>query len=131
MKTGNWKPSEKEIPKDDGIPIRIVLDDPTPPYPEIPQELLDDPSFQMLSVGNPNIHSCPADYVLNPPSFDPNAVKVNVAIAHHTHRELALGFLRYEALRKLHPRQFSELHARNLAGENFDDMVTKLVFQNP
>lgn len=48
-------------------PIRIVLDDPTPPCPEIPQELLDDPSFQMLSVGNPAIFSAPADYTLTPP----------------------------------------------------------------
>ena len=42
-------------------------------------------------------------------------------------RELALVFLRYEALRKLNPRQFTELHKRNLAGEFFDEMVDKLV----
>ena len=45
-------------------------------------------------------------------------------------RELALGFLRYEALRKLTPRKFSELHVRNLRGENFDEMVDKLVVEN-
>ena len=57
-------------------------------------------------------------------------IKINDAIANRTNEELALGYLRYEALRKVSPRQFSELHARNLAGENFDDMVTRLAFQN-
>jgi len=59
----------------------------------------------------------------------PEQIKVNTAIAHHTNEELALGFLRYEALRKVSPRQFSEFHGRNLAGENFDDMITRLAFQ--
>lgn len=68
MKTPNWKPREKEIPKDDATPIRFVLDEPTPPCPEISQELLDNPAFQMLSVGNPNIHSCPVDHYIGPDS---------------------------------------------------------------
>lgn len=42
----------------------------------------------------------------------------------NTPEELALGWLRYEALRRLNPRQFAELHRRNLAGERFDDLVT-------
>ena len=33
---------------------------------------------------------------------------------------------RYERLRRLNPRQFAELHQRNLAGERFDDMVDAL-----
>lgn len=33
---------------------------------------------------------------------------------------------RYEKLRKLNVRQFTELHKRNLSGENFDEMVDKL-----
>jgi len=33
---------------------------------------------------------------------------------------------RYEKLRKLNPRQFDELYARNLRGENFDKMVDNL-----
>jgi len=33
---------------------------------------------------------------------------------------------RYEKLRKLNPAQFSELHERNLRGENFDAMVDAL-----
>lgn len=40
--------------------------------------------------------------------------------------DLAVGFLHYKALRKLKPLQFENLHRRNLAGENFDDMVTEL-----
>ena len=44
--------------------------------------------------------------------------------------ELALGYLRYEALRRLTPRQFSELNARNLKGENFDRMVDELIVKN-
>lgn len=33
---------------------------------------------------------------------------------------------RYERLRRLDPRQFAELHQRNLAGERFDDLVDAL-----
>lgn len=33
---------------------------------------------------------------------------------------------RYERLRRLDPRQFAELHQRNLAGERFDDLVGAL-----
>ena len=33
---------------------------------------------------------------------------------------------RYERLRRLNPRQFAELHQRNLAGERFDDLVDAL-----
>ena len=36
-------------------------------------------------------------------------------------------YLRYEALRRLNPRQFEVLWKRNLAGENFDAMVDELV----
>jgi hypothetical protein len=39
---------------------------------------------------------------------------------------LALGFLRYEALRKVTPAQFAELHRQNMRGENFDRMVDVL-----
>lgn len=41
--------------------------------------------------------------------------------------ELAIGWLRYEALRKLNAHQFAELCKRNLKGERFDDMVDQLV----
>jgi hypothetical protein len=39
---------------------------------------------------------------------------------------LALGFLRYEALRKVNPAQFAELYRRNMHGDNFDRMVDVL-----
>ena len=58
---------ERDIPKDNGTPLRFVLDEPTPPCPEISQELLDNPAFQMLSVGNPTIFSMPIDHILTPP----------------------------------------------------------------
>lgn len=41
--------------------------------------------------------------------------------------ELAVGFIRYRALRKLHPQKYAELHRRNLAGERFDAMVDELI----
>ena len=44
--------------------------------------------------------------------------------------ELSLGFMRYEALRKLNPPKFAELHWRNIKGERFDDMVDELVVKD-
>jgi len=42
--------------------------------------------------------------------------------------ELALGFLRYEALRKLGPRQYTELCRKNIReGKRFDDLVDELI----
>ena len=41
--------------------------------------------------------------------------------------KMIIGWMRYERLRKIKPRQFKELHKRNLAGENFDDMVDQLI----
>ena len=42
-------------------------------------------------------------------------------------RLLRIGYLRYEALRKLNVRQFAELFARNIRGELFDTLVDELV----
>ncbi len=44
--------------------------------------------------------------------------------------EICVGFLRYEAVRKLHPKQFADLCARNLNGFQFDDLVDELVLKN-
>ena len=41
--------------------------------------------------------------------------------------EIMRGYLRYEALRKLNPRQFQELCRRNIAGEHFDTMIDQLI----
>lgn len=48
---------------------------------------------------------------------------VNKIVASKTPTELAIGYLRYETLRRLKPRVFSELHSLNLAGRPFDDLV--------
>lgn len=42
-------------------------------------------------------------------------------------RELALGFVRYERLRKMNPNQFAELHEANMKGWPFDYLVDKAV----
>jgi len=41
--------------------------------------------------------------------------------------ELAIGWMRYKALRAQPLRVHAELRERNLAGERFDDMVDELV----
>ena len=40
--------------------------------------------------------------------------------------DLLVSVIRYNALRRIGPTKFAELHKRNLAGENFDTMVTQL-----
>jgi len=44
----------------------------------------------------------------------------------YSNTALALDAVRYSALRRIGPTKFKELHQRNLAGENFDTMVTQL-----
>jgi hypothetical protein len=41
--------------------------------------------------------------------------------------ELAIGFIRYEALRKLNALEYANLCRRNRAGERFDDLVDGLI----
>ena len=50
---------------------------------------------------------------------------VRSCVAQHSPEELALGWLRYEALRRVDPRTFAEIHRRNLDGDSFDDIVTE------
>lgn len=50
---------------------------------------------------------------------------VRLCIDANSTEELALGFLRYEALRRVTTRAFGEMNRRNLAGECFDDIVTE------
>ena len=47
----------------------------------------------------------------------------------HTHKyhDICVGYLRYEALRKLNIMEFAAIYTRSLAGENFDAMVDELV----
>lgn len=43
-------------------------------------------------------------------------------------RELALGYLRYEALRKLGPASYAQLCRKNIhEGHRFDDLVDELL----
>lgn len=49
---------------------------------------------------------------------------VALCVANHTPEELALGWLRYECVRRMNARQFGEMCERNLGGEWFDDLVT-------
>ena len=55
---------------------------------------------------------------------------INTHHRNYHSKHLALGSLRYETLRKLTPRQYTELHKRNIAGENFDGMVDALMLPN-
>lgn len=48
---------------------------------------------------------------------------VEMIVANHTPKELALGYLRYETVRRLSPRHFGELHKLNLSGQIFDDLI--------
>lgn len=48
---------------------------------------------------------------------------VRLVVSNHTPEELALGYLRYEAVRRMNPRTFGELHRLNLSGRFFDDLV--------
>ena len=50
---------------------------------------------------------------------------VQTAVRAHTPEELALGWLRYEALRRTTPARFLDLHTMNLAGRNYDELVTE------
>jgi hypothetical protein len=53
---------------------------------------------------------------------------VDTALFEHTAPALALGYLRYEALRKLNPRQYAELwDARLLSDKPFDHRVDELI----
>ena len=57
-------------------------------------------------------------------------ILVSKTISGHTNEELAIGFLRYEALRLLNARQYAELCKRNLRGEHaFDDLVDELTLR--
>ena len=53
---------------------------------------------------------------------------VSQTMTEHDPRELALGYLRYEALRKLGPHKYAELCRKNIReGKRFDDLVDELI----
>ena len=54
-------------------------------------------------------------------------VRISNAIALRTSSDLALGWLRYETLRKLNAQQYRELFCHSLIGpKSFDDLVDEL-----
>jgi len=61
------------------------------------------------------------------PEAQPGSLLVRLVVSNHTPEELALGYLRYEAVRKMSARTFGELCKRNLDGERFDDLVTDAI----
>ena len=50
--------------------------------------------------------------------------KVRHRIKNH---DVCLGYLRYEAVRKLNAADFAQIHMRNISGENFDTMIDELI----
>lgn len=48
---------------------------------------------------------------------------VSTTIANHTPEELALGYIRYEVVRRLTPQAFGDIYRGNLAGARFDDLI--------
>lgn len=55
---------------------------------------------------------------------------VNRAINDNSEPALAVGFVRYEAVRKLNTQQFAEVFSRSLKGEQFDDIIDELIVKN-
>ena len=56
--------------------------------------------------------------------------KIKLAISNHTPEDLAIGYLRYEAVRRMNPRTFSEIWRQSLRGISFDDIVDGALWWN-
>lgn len=54
------------------------------------------------------------------------ATIIEDALQRNNPSELAIGYMRYETLRKLNTRRFAYLNKLNLEGRNFDDMVDEI-----
>ena len=48
---------------------------------------------------------------------------VQLAISNNAPEDLALGFIRYEVVRRMNPRSFADLVRGNVMGKRFDDLV--------
>ena len=53
-------------------------------------------------------------------------ILIERALRGNNNIELAIGYMRYETLRKLNNRKFAYLNKLNLEGRNFDDMVDEI-----
>ena len=74
------------------------------------------------------VHGASVHFVTDELDGGPVVLQAKVPVfSDDTPEELALGWLRYEAVRKMNPRQFGEMCKRNLGGEFFDDIVTEAV----
>ena len=53
--------------------------------------------------------------------------KFTKAIMQNTNAALAIGYIRYEAVRALNTRRFAALNSLNMQGQRFDDLVDRLI----
>lgn len=70
----------------------------------------------------------PGDTITRRPPAESNTADsvqrlVRLMVANHAPEELALGYLRYELVRRMSPHSFGELHKLNLSGKFLDDLV--------
>jgi len=64
----------------------------------------------------------------NSPSLDQQIIdlETKLRVALRMNDEFFRDHFRYEAVRKMNVRQFSDVYNRNLRGENFDDMIDEI-----
>lgn len=55
---------------------------------------------------------------------------IDDAVAYKTPEELALAYVRYEALRRVLPSRYKEMHERCIKGQWFDAQVDELACQD-
>ncbi len=48
---------------------------------------------------------------------------VAITTANHTQEELAMGYIRYEMVRRLNPKSFGDIWKLNISGQRFDDII--------
>ena len=53
--------------------------------------------------------------------------KFTKAMECRAERELAIGYIRYEAVRVLNTRQYDALNCMTMQGQRFDDLVDRLI----
>ena len=56
--------------------------------------------------------------------------KIDDAVAYKSPEELALGYVRYEALRRVLPSKYKEMHELCIRGHWFDDQVDALACED-
>jgi len=51
----------------------------------------------------------------------------DLAVEKHSIKELAIGFVRYEAARRMNPQAFNDIYAASLSGKPFDELVDESI----